>query len=71
MKWGNWLYADRLVEEKQTIKPQTNADRIRAMTDEELAEFVSGLGCPDHAMDCMRACLECCLKWLKQPVKED
>ena len=23
-------------------KPQTNADRIRAMTDEELAEFISG-----------------------------
>ena len=37
MNWNNWLYADRLGEEKQTPKPQTNADRIRAMTDEELA----------------------------------
>lgn len=37
MNWNNWLYADRLGEEKQTTKPQTNADRIRAMSDEELA----------------------------------
>lgn len=29
--------------EKQFMPPQTNADRIRAMSDEELAEFICGI----------------------------
>lgn len=43
MNWNNWLYADRLGEEEQTIKPHTNADRIRAMSDEELAEYIDSV----------------------------
>ena len=43
MNWNNWLYADRLCEEKQTPKPHTNADRIRAMSDEELADFIRSM----------------------------
>lgn len=53
-------------------KPMTNADRIRAMTDEELAAVIM---CPydcDSDMCLLNGtCLDCCVKWLKQPVKED
>ena len=51
-------------------KPITNADRIRAMSDEELAEFVSNRGCPDHARNCTDSCKDCTTKWLKQPAEE-
>ncbi len=50
-------------------KPMTNADRIRAMSDEELADVVK---CP-HADNwdlCIRNCFNCRIKWLQQPVKE-
>ena len=49
--------------------PMTNADRIRAMSDEELAEFISACGCPDHSNYCEASCTVCTLKWLKQPVE--
>ena len=46
----------------------TNADRIRAMSDEELAEIIM---CPYNIDEelCSKAgiCLDCCLKWLQQP----
>ena len=63
-------------------QPMTKADRIRAMSDEELAEFLANY----IAEDCYTCRLECCVlegdkftnccinahyKWLKQPVKED
>lgn len=58
-------------------KPMTNGDRIRAMTDEELAEsdeLLSGLcnvlhgqGYPCEA----NTCRECLIKWLGSPEKED
>ena len=49
--------------------PKTNADRIRAMTDDELAEFISACGCPDHARDCRESCKDCALEWLKEPAE--
>ena len=50
-------------------KPKTNADRIRAMNDEELADVVAnGVGCVLKAPHCMDVdCTPCILKWLKQP----
>ena len=56
---------------------QTNADRIRAMSDEELAEFLAPsftcYACPSRALcdksdgkDCNQGFLE----WLKQPYEE-
>ena len=57
--------------EKPFMPPQTHADRIRAMSDEELAEFISNCGCPNHSMDCMKSCKDCTLKWLKQPAEVD
>ena len=44
---------------------KTNADRIRSMTDEEMAEMFSGL--EDNISDCVSAWLD----WLKQPSEED
>ena len=49
-------------------KPQTNADRIRAMSDEELACWIV---CPHDKFDsCDRGqCKQCTLEWLKQPAE--
>ena len=61
--------------ESVVIKPRTNADRIRSMSDEEMAEFLfhawnnaswcSPEPCPEE-----QSCLPCWLDWLKQEVKE-
>lgn len=54
---------------------RTNADRIRAMSDEELAEFHSGpgvrYGCVPHATHgkCVNDCTQCWLDWLRSPVE--
>ena len=63
-------------QEAAAPKPMTNGDRIRAMTDEELAEsdeLLSGLcnvlhgqGYPCEA----NTCRECLFKWLGSPEKE-
>lgn len=46
----------------------TNADRIRSMTDEELAEFLS-YGCPCPTENCRPSCVYCIGNWLKQPAE--
>ena len=66
--------------------PQTNADRIRAMSDEELAIHLHDFGwdchlCSEHERlenepllrgeKCDEKCMEHCLEWLKQPVEVD
>lgn len=63
-------------------KPLTNGDRIRAMTDEELAEWVVSFGticeicsentfvCDDETIACGR-CAVGITNWLKQPAKEE
>lgn len=50
-------------------KVVTNADKIRAMTDEELAYWIM---CPYDSPYCTGTdqCIECTLEWLKQPVVE-
>ena len=52
----------------------TNADRIRAMTDEELAEYMSIYCCSHKTRDprCQqfKDCGLCWLDWLKQEAKE-
>ena len=60
-------WADRIANQ------ETNADRIRAMSDEELAEFLNGHNFCAHNFDCekgKRPCKECNLDWLKQEVTE-
>ena len=58
---------------------RTNADRIRAMSDEELTRKMTDgngfFGCPQCSQGACRKCdLECgkhCLEWLQQPAEED
>lgn len=60
-------------------KPQTNADRIRAMSDEELAKMLTvGKGafacfeCLEIGDgECSMKCDERCLEWLRQPAETD
>ena len=62
------------------IKPKTNADRIRAMSDEELVKYFWDIGVWDSFEDgkfCDNNCNAehncdlCRLKWLQQPCEED
>lgn len=51
---------------------RTKADRIRAMSDEELASIKTRnlfVGCPPHGMACPGppGCYQCWLNWLKSP----
>ena len=59
-------------------RPQpTNGDRIRAMSDEELAYWMTHLHEDGHCLNerCQifldKTCDECVLDWLKQPAKEE
>ena len=71
-------------ERLEEPKPVTNADRIRSMADEKLAEFAvsTGQGCApgknfveccfDHKDGLIEAdCRKCWLEWLKQEVVSD
>ena len=63
----------------------TNADRIRSMSDEELATHLHDIGwdchlCAEHGRldnepllrgeKCDEKCVEHCLEWLRQPAEE-
>lgn len=66
---------DEVICENYKPKPQTNADRIRAMTDEELAEFIGDDAmhdiCPNDCQDDLdRPCKVCALGWLKQEASD-
>lgn len=51
-------------------KPITNADRIRSMSDEELAKVLSPHIAVKGACNCRRDWTEELLEWLKMPYKE-
>lgn len=70
-------------KEEPFMPPMTNADRIRAMSDEELAEFFERVHnspcetCCDNLYWCCRnnapepACKNHFADWLRQPAEED
>ena len=63
------LYCVGIVCDINKPKP-TNADRIRAMTDEELADWHAS--CPYIDKECtMKGCVKCVLEWLQQPAEGD
>lgn len=71
-----WPCEDCLQGDRYEAKPHTNADRIRAMTDEELAEFLQknrggckALTTKSYVCD-NTDCKACWLDWLKQEVEE-
>ena len=45
----------------------TNGDRIRAMSDEELAKWINY--CSGQCDNRYNSCMRCRLKWLEQPVE--
>ena len=63
--------------EKQEYKPLTNADSIRAMSDEELSKIMSVGCCGGKNGYCIENeygeanCIDCWIKWLKQPAEEE
>ena len=68
---GKVAYVPVMVNAKP--KPMTNADLIRAMTDEELAEFLNCHNFCARNFDCengKQPCIECNLEWLKQEADE-
>lgn len=61
-------------------KPMTNADRIRGMSDEELASYLTGVWygfeevpgmCDVCDNNSVQNCGKCWLDWLKSPVEVD
>lgn len=69
---GAMQYMDKCEKPCDTIEPQTNADRIRAMSDEELADLLDDFGacsrCRRRGNDCFP--VPNTLGWLRQPAKD-
>ena len=67
-----YLEAERAYYEE--LETETNADRIRAMSDDELAEFLSPMaGCRRCPVGCNRYqnnCVDIWLDWLRQEVTD-
>lgn len=59
-------------EKCATCKPLTNGDKIRAMSDNELAEYLSEVHyCPTFSIcDATKNCYDCWAEWLRSPVEE-
>lgn len=77
---AEWLTELKQRRDAETTAPlKSNADRIRQMTDEELANilelrdcFGNGYRCPEWDSSCEECtCHEGFLKWLKQEESED
>ena len=72
---------DHFREVTKKVEPMTNADRIRAMSDEELVSFLMRLmghaQCfaegifPYHPCPQNQNCKQCGIDWLQQPAEED
>ena len=64
---------DHWITECEDFQPQTNADRIRSMSDEELATFlmdnVDCKYCKMHGPGCSVDCEKWMLDWLKKPAE--
>lgn len=65
----NALEAKWKLESQRKVKPKTNSDRIRSMTDEELAKILNG-GCPQGGAKCYGRCGACWLDWFRSPVED-
>ena len=70
------LYMGADCRKGEMFDPITNADRIRLMTDEEIADIMSmhtATGaCNDWGIPhekCGGSCRECIIDWLKQPAE--
>lgn len=65
------------IQSKFAAHPITNGERIRAMSDEELSKIMSVGCCGGKNGYCIENeygeanCIDCWIKWLKQPAKEN
>lgn len=67
----NALEAKWKLESQRKMKPKTNGDKVRAMTDEELTGLCDGpIICPPNVEKCCDDCKKCWLDWLKAPADE-
>ena len=72
---AEWCNAWRIAA-KEALQPKTNADRIRAMSDEELENAVGHRSLCYYIQDETNFCNEretcgdCIREWLKQPAEE-
>lgn len=71
-QWGSPSTTNK--PESVVKKPQTNADRIRAMSDAELAREFTRLDmfcCPVSGVNCAKEpkCQDCFKRWLEQEAK--
>ena len=57
---------DRYKAVHENLRPPTNADRIRKMSDDELAKFLA-----TKLNDDFYGCPDLILQWLKQPAEEE
>ena len=67
------ILSERIHELSDERKKQTNADRIRSMSDEELAEQLATYdSCPSSKFErnCTNVCEACWLAWLKAEVED-
>ena len=62
---------------QQATPPTTRADKFRAMTDEELAEYIDkhtseAMWCKNPPLECPEGeeCVKCILDWLRQEVSK-
>lgn len=67
--------AIRAQHERENPKPVTNADLIRAMSDEELSKFLHEPFCDKRTheectISYCGVCDQCVLDWLQQPAEE-
>ena len=72
---ANLVEAVQNYEAEKCPFKKTNADRIRAMSDEELAELLADddRACPPKHRNCRKyidRCDGCWLEWLQQPAEE-
>ena len=69
------LFAEKTCPYFVEPKPITNADRIRRMTDEELAKLLDNArvscGGVMGGRNCMADCRKCWLDWLKEEAEDD
>ena len=80
-KCGGFFKQATVMECNDLNKPLTNAQKIRAMSDEELADFLlkmmSDVQCfaegilPYHSCPQNHNCKQCGIDWLNQPAEED
>lgn len=76
----NYTYKEKTLKEwvDNISEPQTNADKIRTMSDKELAELFSNDNCGYcrihdfcFAKGCQANCEDIWLDWLKEEAKEE